>query len=97
MMLPREPNKSFHLWPFCFILYVPEVSLAEDSSQPPAEILDSQQRGGFREAYGDPPRCSRLQGAGMGVWNRAYLESFRKRKLSIGGLTASHFENRPLP
>ena len=26
----------------------------------PAHILDAWQRGGFREAYGDPPRCSRL-------------------------------------
>ena len=25
---------------------------------PPAYVLGSQQRGGFREAYGDPPRCS---------------------------------------
>ena len=24
---------------------------------PPAYVLGSQQRGGFREAYGDPPRC----------------------------------------
>ena len=56
--------------------------------------MNSWQRGGFREAYGDPPRCSRLHGAAIGVWNRGYIESFRKRKLSIRGYTLSLFENQ---
>ena len=59
-MLPRDPNISAHLWPFRFSLYVPEIVFAEKSSQALEDILGSQQRGGFREAYGDPPRCPRL-------------------------------------
>ena len=35
----------------------------KNNNTSPAHILDAWQRGGFREAYGDPPRCSRLQGA----------------------------------
>ena len=60
----------------------------------PTHAIASWQRVGFREAYGDLPRCSRLQGAASGVWNRGYIESFRKRKLSIGGDTLSLFENQ---
>mgnify|MGYP001272680283 CR=1 FL=1 len=33
----------------------------------PTHAMDAWQRGGFREAYGDPPRCSRLHGAAIGV------------------------------
>ena len=38
-----------------------------------------------------------LAGAAYGVLDRGYIESFRKRKLSIGGYTASHFENQRFP
>ena len=38
-----------------------------------------------------------LRGAATGVWDRAFIESFRKRKLSIGGYTASNFENKRFP
>ena len=57
----------------------------------PTHAMDAWQRGGFREAYGDPPRCSRLHGAAIGVLDRVYIESFRKRKLSIGGHTTPSF------
>ena len=86
---PPKPNKTEHT--------------TKNNNTSPAHILDAWQRGGFREAYGDPPRCSRLQGASIGVWNRALIESFRNRKLYIGvdggeGVyTASHFESQRFP
>ena len=52
-----------------------------------------EQRGGLRvSALG-----SATLGAAYGVWSRAFLESFRKRKLSIGGYTVSNFENQRFP
>ena len=33
----------------------------------------------------------------VGVWKRGYIESLRKRKLSIGGYTTSNFENQRFP
>ena len=53
---PPKPNKTEHK--------------TKNKNTSPAHILDAWQRGGFREAYGDPPRCSRLHGAAIGVWNR---------------------------
>ena len=38
-----------------------------------------------------------LAGAATGVLDRAFLVSFRKRKLSIGGYTLSLFENQRVP
>ena len=38
-----------------------------------------------------------LAGVATGVLDRAFLVSFRKRKLSIGGYTASHFQNQRFP
>ena len=41
---PPKPNKTKHK--------------TKNINKSPAHILDAWQRGGFREAYGDPPRCS---------------------------------------
>ena len=55
---PPKPNKTEHK--------------TKNNNTSPAHILDAWQRGGFREAYGDPPRCSRLHGASIGVMNRVF-------------------------
>ena len=43
---PPKPNKTEHK--------------TKNTITCTAHVLDAWQRGGFREAYGDPPRCSRL-------------------------------------
>ena len=42
----------------------------------------------------NPPRCSRLHGTAISVWNLCYIESLRKRKLSIGGYNSHNFDNK---
>ena len=59
---PPKPNKTEHK--------------TKNNNTSPAHILDAWQRGGFREAYGDPPRCSRL------LELHARLESCLERKLT---------------
>ena len=58
-----------------------------------------EQRGGLRVSALGSATLLPFAGAASGVWNRGYIESFRKRKLSIGGYTLSLFENQlhPLP
>ena len=48
---------------------------------------------GARHGVLEQGRCSRLHGPAKGVLDRSFIESFRKRKLSIGVYTTPHFEN----
>ena len=56
-----------------------------------------EQRGGLRVSALGSAALLPLAGAAIGVWNRGYIESLRKRKLSIGGYTTSNFENQRFP
>ena len=56
-----------------------------------------EQRGGLRVSALGSAALLPLAGAAKGVLDRGYIESFRKRKLSIGGYTTAHFENQRFP
>ena len=56
-----------------------------------------EQRGGLRVSALGSAALLPLAGAAYGVLDRGYIESLRKRKLSIGGYTTPHFDNQRFP
>ena len=92
----QEPSSNQFMptsWQLRVIQYARTISHDSPAPQSYHPAMGRRQR---RQPI-NPPRCSRLHGAAYGVLDRGYIESFRKRKLSIGGYTASNFENERFP